>query len=37
MLSLALLNLEHCEPGTEVTVRWGEPSPADDSGEQLHS
>jgi len=26
MLSLSLVNVEHCEPGTEVTVRWGEPN-----------
>jgi vanillate/3-O-methylgallate O-demethylase len=26
VLSLSLLNIEHAEPGTEVTVRWGEPN-----------
>src|SRR5882724_11255763 len=26
VLSLALVDLEHSEPGTEVTVRWGEPN-----------
>jgi len=26
MLSLSLVNVEHSEPGTEVTVRWGEPN-----------
>ena len=26
MLSLSLVNIEHSEPGTEVTVRWGEPN-----------
>jgi vanillate/3-O-methylgallate O-demethylase len=25
MLSLSLVNVEYSEPGTEVTVRWGEP------------
>jgi vanillate/3-O-methylgallate O-demethylase len=26
MLSLSLVNIEHSEPGTEVTIRWGEPN-----------
>jgi vanillate/3-O-methylgallate O-demethylase len=26
MISLSLVNIEHSEPGTEVTVRWGEPN-----------
>ena len=26
MLSLSLVDVEHSEPGTEVTVRWGEPN-----------
>jgi vanillate/3-O-methylgallate O-demethylase len=26
MLSLSIVNLEYSEPGTEVTVRWGEPN-----------
>lgn len=26
MLSLSLINVEYSEPGTEVTVRWGEPN-----------
>ena len=26
MLSLSLVNVEYSEPGTEVTVRWGEPN-----------
>ena len=26
MLSLSLVDIEHSEPGTEVTVRWGEPN-----------
>ena len=26
MLSLSLVDIEHGEPGTEVTVRWGEPN-----------
>ncbi len=26
LLSLALVDVEHAEPGTEVTVRWGEPA-----------
>jgi vanillate/3-O-methylgallate O-demethylase len=25
MLSLSLVNIEYSEPGTDVTVRWGEP------------
>jgi len=25
MLSLAIVDVDHAEPGTEVTVRWGEP------------
>jgi syringate O-demethylase len=24
MLTLAILDVEHCEPGTEVTFVWGE-------------
>jgi vanillate/3-O-methylgallate O-demethylase len=26
MLSLSLVDIEHSEPGTEVTLRWGEPN-----------